>query len=486
MVDHRPLFLLPVLRRSKFLPIHTFVVASRKALPMRLSLKAFLPIVCLCLTASHLDGGDWSRFRGPNGNGVSPDPQETPATWNEKENLKWKLELAGPGSSSPIVVGNKVLVTCWSGYGIDQRNPGDQKKLMRHLVCVDRESGKQLWSKSVEPYLPEDRYSGMFAENGYCSHTPVSDGEKVFVFFGKSGVHAFDLDGNKLWEKSVGTESDPRNWGSASSPVLYKNMVIVTASAESESMVALNKNTGEVVWRQEASGFSGTWGTPILVPVNETRIDLVLAVPYEIWGFNPNNGKLRWYCDGIQSNSMCSSVVTHDGIVYAVESGPSGGGAIAVKVGGKGDVTDTHVVWKTRDRSRIGTPIFADGYLHFVSSKVATCIDAKDGKHVFQSRLQSGDSATEVAGDRGSRSRFGRRGGSGGQDYASLAAANGKIYFTTRSGDVYVYTLSSKFNQLAKNSFASDGGDFSATPAFSNGQIFVRSSKYLYCIAKTE
>lgn len=459
---------------------------------MRLGFKSISLVVCSCLIAGSLTAGDWSRFRGPNGSGISQDTQETPVSWNDKENINWKVALPGPGLSSPVVVGNKVFVTCWSGYGTDRRDPGDQKDLMRHLVCVDRESGKVLWSKSVEPYLPVERFTGMFAENGYASHTPVSDGQRVFVFFGKSGVHAFDMEGNKLWSKSVGTESDPRNWGSASSPILYKNLVIVTASAESEALVALSKESGEEVWRQEASGFSGTWGTPVLVKVNEKRTDLVLAVPYEIWGLNPDNGKLRWYCEGIQSDSMCSSVVAHAGIVYAIEAGPRGGGAIAVKVDGKGDVTNTNILWTTRDRSRIGTPIYAEGRLYFVSNKVANCIDAKDGKRIYQSRLSSdSDSGSDSGGGRGFGrggrfGGFGRGGGRGGQDYSSPAAANGKIYYTTRSGDVYVYSLGPEFKQLAQNSFAGDGGDFSATPAISEGQIFIRSSKYLYCIASNE
>ncbi len=214
-----------------------------------------LPAVCLIVSVLLLSVGvagaaDWTRFRGPNGSGISPDKQATPLTWSESENLKWKVQLPGPGLSSPIVVGNRVFVTCWSGYGVDGQNPGDQKDLKRHLVCINRESGKEYWTQSIDPYLPEDRYAGMFAENGYASHTPVSDGERVYVFFGKTGVLAFDLDGKKLWQKSVGTESGARGWGSASSLVLYKNLLIVTASAENEALVALNKETGEQVWKQ--------------------------------------------------------------------------------------------------------------------------------------------------------------------------------------------------------------------------------------------
>ena len=436
--------------------------------------------VILLMFSISVAASDWNRFRGPNGDGISGDEKPTPVKWSESENLKWKVELPGPGSSSPIVVGKRVFVTCWSGYGVNG-NTSDQKQLKRHLVCIDRETGKTTWKKDIDAYLPEDRYGGMFAENGYASHTPVSDGERVFVFFGKTGVLAFDLDGKQLWQQSVGTESGAKNWGSASSPILYKNMVIVPATAESESMVALDKETGKQVWQAEAGGFSATWGTPVLVEVSKDETDLVIAVPYEVWGFNPDTGKLRWYCDGIQSDSMCSSVVAHDGIVYAVESGPGGGGAIAVRCGGKGDVTETHVLWTTRDRGRIGTPVFYGERIYWVSGGIANCIDAQKGNRVYQSRMTGASSS----GGRDAGGGRGGFGGRGGQDYSSPVSADGKLYYTTRAGTTYVIALEEKFQQLAQNSL-SDGGDFSATPAISDGELFIRSTKNLYCISPSK
>ncbi len=240
----------------------------------------------LILVAS-VNASDWPRFRGPNGSGISPDEQPAPVKWSETENLKWKLDLPGPGSSSPIVVGERVFVTCWTGYATQRGNPGEQQDLRRHLICVDRQTGKVLWDQAVEPVLPEDPYSGMFTQHGYASHTPVADGQRVYAYFGKTGVVAFDLDGKRLWQKSLGTESGAQGWGSASSPIVYNNLVIATASAESEALVALNKDTGEEVWRKEAAGFSGTWGTPVLVDCGGGRTDLVLAVPFELWGFDP-------------------------------------------------------------------------------------------------------------------------------------------------------------------------------------------------------
>lgn len=431
---------------------------------------------------------DWARFRGPDGSGISPDTRPVPVKWSDTENLKWKRKLPGPGSSSPIVVGQRVFVTCWTGYGADRDRVGDQKDLRRHLICLDRNTGNVLWDQSVEPVLPEDPYGGMFTQHGYASHTPVSDGQRVYAFFGKTGVLAFDMDGKRLWQTSVGTGSGSRGWGTASSPILYKDFVIVTASAESEALVALNKETGQEVWRRKDAGFSGTWGTPILVDCGKGRTDIVLAVPFKIWGFNPDDGKPRWQCEGLSSDSMCSSVIAHDGIVYALETGPRGGGTMAVRAGGEGDVTKTHVVWRGKDRSRIGTPIFHDDHLYWVSGRIANCIVAGTGQSVYQARLGGEAVAADPGPGSGRRpgGGFGGRGGRGGQDYSSPVMANGKVYYLARSGEAFVYAVGPGFKLLAQNRFASDDGDFSSTPAISDGQLFIRSSKCLYCVAETD
>lgn len=457
-------------------------------------------IACLTLTRSAA-AEDWSRFRGPNGTGVAAQGTELPTTWSETENLKWKTKLPGAGSSCPIVVGDKIYVTCWSGYGLDRRNPGQQEDLQRHLVCVDRTNGKIVWDKTVSPYLPEDEYGGMFAEHGYASHTPVSDGQHIYCYFGKTGAVAFDLDGNELWKRQIGTESGARGWGSASSPILYKDVLIVTATAESEALVGLNKNTGEEIWRKEASGFNSTWGTPVLVPVDDQRTDVVIAVPGEIWAFDPETGALRWYCEAFGSNSMCSSVVPFEDTVIAIESGPGGGGGIAVKVGGQKDVTDSHIAWQGNQSNRIGTPIIIDRRIYVFGNGVVTCLDAKTGDDVFKTRLQapaaanansSADDANAESGGRGAgqgRGGFGGRGGRGGggrggQDYGSPIAANGVIYYTTRSGVTYVIQAGEELKQIAANKVTSETEDFSATPAIADGQLIIRSDKHLYCVAK--
>jgi outer membrane protein assembly factor BamB len=275
------------------------------------------------------------------------------------------------------------------------------------------------------------------------------------------------MQGEQLWQTNVGSGEGMMGWGTASSPILYKNLVIVTAAAESKSLIALDQTTGKEVWRQEADGLAGTWSTPILVEA-DGRTDLVLAVPYEIWGINPDTGKLRWFCDSVDSNSACASTIVMDGVVYFV--GGRDGGSIAVRAGGKGDVGETHVVWRGRHRARIGTPLADGDNLYWVSRNIANCIRLSDGEEVYEERLNVSTAGASGGGGRGR-----------GQDYSSPVAADGKLYFVTRNGTTFVLQLGD-FKQLATNRFASDDSDYSATPAIVDGQIFLRSNDKLYCV----
>lgn len=202
---------------------------------------AFVLFVCVTSNAE-----DWSRFRGPAGQGVASATEAIPTAWSASANIGWKTELPGPGASCPIVVGGKAFVTCYSGYGLTQEDPGEIENLVRHLVCVDVKTGKKLWQRDVKVSLPEDAYTGIgVTAHGYASHTPVSDGKNVYAFFGKSGVHAFDLEGKPLWNSEVGKESDPAKWGSSSSPIVHKDILIVTASAESQAIIGFDSATGK-------------------------------------------------------------------------------------------------------------------------------------------------------------------------------------------------------------------------------------------------
>jgi hypothetical protein len=410
---------------------------------------------------------DWSRFRGPNGSGIADDTP-TPTQWDETTNLRWKNTLPGPGSSSPIIVGDKLLVTCYTGYGIDREEPGNIDDLERHLLCYNPKTGDLIWDRAVKATQPEDAYSGFLTEHGYASSTPVSDGNRIFAFYGKSGVVAFDMAGNQIWQTNVGKESGRMLWGSAASPIVYDDLVIVTAAEESQSLVALAKSDGHEVWRAESSSMENTWSTPILIETS-SGTELVIAVPGELWGFNPKTGKLKWFSKTYDDNTMCSSVVAQGDVVYVL--GGRRGASVAVRAGGKGDVTESHRVWESQLSGGIGSPILYDGNIYSFAGGIANCVSAENKERAFQERFRGGGEGQ-------------RPPGPGGQDYASPVLADGKIYVTTRDGTVYVIAAKPEFELLATNSLGPDGSDFNATPTISDGVIYIRSNKYLYCIAE--
>ncbi|MFC1596984.1 PQQ-binding-like beta-propeller repeat protein [Planctomycetota bacterium] len=214
----------------------------------------FRHMILVAIVVACCSAADWSRFRGSDGSGLATDAS-LPETWGAREHLAWKTPLPGYGSSSPITCGDKVFLTCYSGYGLARQEPGQQERLVQHVLCLDRHRGELIWEKKIEPTLPETHYdAGRVNLHGYASATPVTDGESLYVFFGKTGVLRFDLDGQLIWKTAVGSGLDSHNWGSAASPILFHDLVIVNASAESQSIRALKKSNGQEVWRFTAEG----------------------------------------------------------------------------------------------------------------------------------------------------------------------------------------------------------------------------------------
>ncbi len=414
-----------------------------------------------------LGAADWTRFRGVNGSGIASD-SKAPAIWSDAQGVKWKAPLPGPGASSPIVRGERVFVTCYSGYGDGAGGSGSPENLKRHLVCISRLEGKILWSQAVPAVLPEDSYNGMMAEHGYASNTPAIDDARVYAFFGKTGVVAFDFAGKQLWQVNVGQESSNRRWGSGSSLILYKDFVIVTASEESRSIRALDKRTGKEVWKAAADTLELTYGTPTLVDLADGQAELVIAVPGEVWSLNPDTGKLRWYASTALTGNVGPSVVAAEGVVYATGGFP-GTGSVAVRTGGKGDVTQSHIVWSSQHGSYIPSPVVYQGRLHFVNDQgFAVCLDARTGHLIYKERLPGAASGG---------------GGFGAKPfYASGVLANGNLYAVSRRNGTFVIAATPEFKLVAQNKLAADSSDFNATPALSGNQIFLRSNRFLYCI----
>lgn len=445
--------------------------------PIATLLVAFIvtPLFCFSVDAQT---NDWSRFRGPQGNGISDG--NAPTKWSPEENIKWKTPLPGAGCSSPIVVAGKIFVTCYSGYGETRNNVGDKKDLKRHVVCIDQASGKELWSKTLDGTDNEDTFTGIgVTAHGYASHTPVCDGESLFVFLGKGGVIAYDLDGEELWKKDVGDQSDSKKWGSAASPVVCDDLLIVPAVAESRAVFGLDKKTGEERWSCPSKAMDNTWSTPMVIKVDDDRTDIVVGVPNELWAINADTGKLAWLASGVanEQTGFYTSPVISDGIVYASVGGRSGGGSIAVRTGGKKDVTDSHVNWKSKTSASFSSPVVFGGQMFTVArGGFMEISDAKTGKNLKKIRFKSSDSSRPK--NAGGGGRFGS------PDYGSPIIAGDKLYFTKGNGETFVFNADAECEQIAANKLTDDSEIFSGTPAISDGKLYIRSSKFLYCVGE--
>ena len=440
--------------------------------------------VCLCvrlhavamivvsLVGFTANAENWPRFRGPNGSGVSA--SAVPTEFGKDSNMKWSVALPGRGVSSPIVIGEKVFITCYSGYGMGDGEEGELEDLKRHLLCMNRQTGETLWTATEDAAMPEDPYSGMgVPSHGYASHTPTCDGERVYAFFGKSGVFAYDMDGKKLWHKDVGKESGRQRWGSSSSPILNDELLVVLASDESETMFGLDAKTGEERWSTPAAGFSDVWGTPAIADGKKGK-EIVVAVPDETWAISPETGKLRWIAPGNGGGSH--SVVVADDFVYSIGGSRGGSTAVAIRLGGQGEIDEPD--WEQRSSNRFATPIVFEGRIYTVARDTVSCYDATNGDEIYQERLPAKLSGNSDAGG----GRGGRRGRFGGQSYASPVIADGKLYVTDVGGTVYVIKTGDEFEVLAKNNLAFDKSGFNGTPAISDGDLFIRSNSHLYCI----
>ncbi len=398
---------------------------------------------------------DWRQFLGPRAAAAAPQAK-LPLVWNDDQNILWKARLPGAGSSSPIVVDDKVLATVYRG---------DSTPTARELLCFDRHDGRLLWSASVDAKQPEDPYRGYITEHGYASSTPVSDGQQVFAFFGKSGVVAFDMQGNQQWQVDVGSESSNRQWGSAASLIVYQDTVIVNASEESQSIRALDKATGEERWKAEAGSLELAYGTPTLVELTDGRTELVIGVPGEVWGLNPDTGKLNWYAETRLTGNICPSIVAGPQDVIYVFGGYRSSGSHAIRAGGSGDVSQTHVLWTSRNSSYVATPLLHAGHLYWIDDRgLAFCANADTGDLVYRERLDDVQS--------GGRPFYG----------SPVLAGDRWIVFSRRSG-AFVLSAKPEFEQLAHNILSADESDFNATPALSEDTLFIRSNEHLYCIS---
>ena len=408
----------------------------------------------LSISASSLAQESWPRFLGHDASARSE--SDVPTTWSDSENLLWKAKLPGTGSSSPIVTADCVFVTCY----VEADPP------RRTLHCFDKRTGAELWSREFLIDYPEDDYQGYITEHGYASNTPATDGESVFVFFGKGGVHRVDMDGDLIWSVDVGKQSSNRRWGSASSVVLHGEHVIVNAAEESRAIHCLRKTDGSEVWKQQADMLELAYGTPRIASRGDEESELLIGVPEEIWSLNPETGKLRWYAASPMTGNVSPSIIVHGDRAYGF-GGYRGAGSIAVRLGGSGDVTDSHVMWTNRTSSYVATPLRVGDRFYWIDDRgIAYCTDIHQGETVYRSRVDG------LAGQR--------------PVYASPIFAGGHIYVVSRQSGTLVISPADELEVKSQNRFESDDSDFNATPAISDGRIYLRSNRSLYCVGSPQ
>lgn len=401
-----------------------------------------------------LQAGDWPGFRGPNGDGTAPQ-ESAPTEWGPEKNIRWKKELPGPGNSSPIVSGGHVFLATAEDGG---------KK--RHLICFDRKTGEQVWVKTIE----YDKAERTHETNPPCASTPVTDGERIVVWHGSPGIFCYDMAGKLLWEQKLGDVE--HIWGFGSSPILHRGAVILNYGPGRESYItALDLKSGEVLWKVDEPGgvgpddkkLAGSWSTPIVATV-AGKEQIISSMPTRVVAYDPENkGAILWSCGGMSSErgdlSYASPVVTGDVLVAL---GGYQGPAIGLKLGGSGDITETNRLWREAEKQpqRIGSGVVVDGKLYIANAGPGTaqCIECATGKTLWTERLNAGD------------------------HWGSCVLADGKIYVTGQKGVTTVFRPNpEKFELIAENDL---GEPSNATPAISDGEIFLRTNKHIYCVSE--
>ena len=400
-----------------------------------------LCLVSVLITAlsGPVSAENWPGWRGPRGDGTSLE-KNVPVRWSRTQNIVWKVSIPGKGHASPIIWGSRIFVVT-----------ALKEQKQRILLCLDRISGKILWQR-VALEAPLERINSL---NSYASSTPVTDGRNVYVSFldrDKMFVAAYDFDGNKAWEVRPGVFSSMH--GYCSSPVLWKDKVIVNGDHDGPAyIVALERATGKTIWKTPRPNMTRSYCTPVIYYI-EGRNQMILSGSKCVASYDPDTGRQHWIVDGPTEQFVASLV--YNGELLFMTSGFPDLFMQAIRPDGRGNVTATHVVWqKDRDCAYVPSPIAAGPYFLVVSdSGAATCLKAKTGESLWRQRL-------------------------GAKHSASLVMANGLVYFLSDRGVMTIVKPGPQFEIVARNEL---GEDTRASPAISNGQMFLRGVKHLYCI----
>jgi hypothetical protein len=415
-------------------------------MPLRLAAPGAL-FLLLAFSAARAD--NWPAWRGPTGQGQSAE-KNLPVKWSATRNVKWKVPLPDAGNSTPVVWGDKVFLT--------QATDGGKK---RSLWCLSRKDGSKLWEKTVEYAGKEPKHD----TNTYCAASPATDGERVVVSHGSAGVYCYDLDGNELWNRNLGTCI--HIWGNAASPVIHKDLVVLNfGPGERTFLIAMNKKDGKDAWKiEERVGsekeYYGSWCTPVVVTV-KGRTELVMCWPGVVKGYEPETGKLIWSSRGLEKDgatdrlAYASPLVTDDVVVaMAGFNGP----AVGVKAGGTGDVTDMHRLWRVAkgNPQRVGSGVIVGDYVYAANEPGVACIELKTGKEVWNQPIP-------------------------GRTWGSLVHADGKLYVVSETGETFVFAAKPELEVIARNPLLRETTRASIVP--SDGELFIRTYKHLWCIAE--
>lgn len=413
-----------------------------------------LVLALLIAPVSLLPAANWPMWRGANGDGTCPE-RDLPEKWSATENVAWKVRLPDRGNSTPVVWGGKVFIT-----------QAVEKEGRRLLLCFDRATGKQLWESGVVYSEPELTHG----TNPYCAASPATDGERVIGFFASAGVFCYDLNGKELWKRTdLGKQH--HIWGNGTSPVIAGDRVFLNfGPGEKTALMCFDKKTGRTLWQHDEPGgasgegagkkWLGSWSDPILREV-AGRAELLMSFPGRACAFDPASGKELWTCAGL-TPLVYNSPLFADGMLIAMCG--YGGAAMAVRAGGSGDVTSTHRAWHLPKVSqRIGSGVIHEGHHYILSDGgILECRELKTGEMIFQERLKGP--------------------GPTGQNWSSLVlSADGKCYAVNQGGDAFVFRASPKFELLATNPM---GEKVIGSIAVSDGQLFIRGYKTLFCIGK--
>jgi outer membrane protein assembly factor BamB len=407
-------------------------------------------LVLLAATAALAE--EWPAWRGPTGQGFSSE-KSIPTTWSETENVRWKVPLENQGNSTPVVWGDKIFLT--------QATAGGGQ---RSLLCFARDDGRLLWQKDVAYSQKERNWN----ERWYANASPVLDGERAVVSFGSAGMFCYDFDGNEVWKREDLGAWD-HAFGNGSSPVLYGDLAILLCGPNEKGrnfLLAVDKKTGKTAWEQDIS--FGAWSTPLIAKV-EGQDQLILGWaqdvkgrPEDQWGYlyglDPTSGKELWRCQGFSSYGYASPLYA-DGI--AVGMAGYGGSALAVKLGGSGDITGDRLWLHPRNTQRVGSGMLIDGHVYIVEENgVPHCYD-----------VQTGEEKWKVT----------QRPGSGASTWGSMVHVDGRLYVLMRNGETLVFAAKPTYELLTVNALGKREATNSSL-AISKGQIFIRTFGHLWCI----